>query len=632
MRKNDKKLKLFSLIFLILFVVYFQTIVYSALSSTMKITGDAYARVEADVRITDFRLATTNNATSSFEEFGKNHIVTEIDLLDTSSYITYYLEITNYGSVDVGIFDITGIPSGVNYSIKDYNLKDKICDDSGKCNSFIKKTYEITLTTTGTYAGNVQLNFEFKRFNSIIYTGITNNNYPSSIMEGENLNVTFINDIPNKINIYVNGNEIDRSAYFYNNTNGQLIYENIPGDLTVEKAESTLIDGRDFSAKLKNFANDTTDAVYNSTDSSVTYIGIFEDEIPPNYTKEQFLNLPSTEVSSNGRIKAYKDNGKIYIYSIDDILAPVDSYSLFRGYSNLTELNISELDTRKLEGMGAMFQDLTSLEYLDISSFDVKRVWSMFYTFYNCVSLKEIKLPSFDKLKSISSVFGNCQSLESLDLSDWDVSKVTSMSSAFVNCYSLKTLNLSNWDTSNVTEMTAMFRYNQSLETLDISSFNTSKVTTMERMFGYCSKLKKIYVGDGWDTTNVTISESMFSNTPLLPNFDSTVVDVTKAYVGEGGYLTSKIQNVTIDGVTYQFEDGMTWGEWVDSEYNTSEIVIKNCIYLAENSSSSYYLASMNDDVYVTTTSLIDSSLQYYILKQSESGVVMPPPPPPYLC
>ena len=629
MRKNDKKLKLFSLIFLILFVVYFQTIVYSALSSTMKITGDAYARVEADVRITDFRLATTNNATSSFEEFGKNHIVTEIDLIDNSSYITYYVEITNYGSVDVGIFDITGIPSGVNYSIKDYNLKDKICDDSGKCNSFIKKTYEITLTTTGTYAGNVQLNFEFKRFNSIIYTGITNNNYPSSIMEGENLNVTFINDIPNKINIYVNGNEIDRSAYFYNNTNGQLIYENIPGDLTVEKAESTLIDGRDFSAKLKNFANDTTDAVYNSTDSSVTYIGIFEDEIPPNYTKEQFLNLPSTEVSSNGRIKAYKDNGKIYIYSIDDILAPVDSYSLFRGYSNLTELNISELDTRKLEGMGAMFQDLTSLEYLDISSFDVKRVWSMFYTFYNCVSLKEIKLPSFDKLKSISSVFGNCQSLESLDLSDWDVSKVTSMSSAFVNCYSLKTLNLSNWDTSNVTEMTAMFRYNQSLETLDISSFNTSKVTTMERMFGYCSKLKKIYVGDGWDTTNVTISESMFSNTPLLPNFDSTVVDVTKAYVGEGGYLTSKIQNVTIDGVTYQFEDGMTWGEWVDSEYNTSEIVIKNCIYLAENSSSSYYLASMNDDVYVTTTSLIDSSLQYYILKQSESGVVMPPPPPP---
>lgn len=32
----------------------------------------------------------------------------------------------------------------------------------------------------------------------------------------------------------------------------------------------------------------------------------------------------------------------------------------------------------------------------------------------------------------------------------------------------------------------------------------------------------------------------MFYNCFKLPNYDSSVYDVTKAYVGEGGYLTLK--------------------------------------------------------------------------------------------
>jgi len=42
MKKNNKKIKLFSLIFLIPFCLYFQTVAYSAINSTMTIKGDAY--------------------------------------------------------------------------------------------------------------------------------------------------------------------------------------------------------------------------------------------------------------------------------------------------------------------------------------------------------------------------------------------------------------------------------------------------------------------------------------------------------------------------------------------------------------------------------------------------------------
>ena len=617
MKKNNKKLKLFSLIFLILFCLYFQTVVYSAINSTMTIKGDAYARVDADVRITDFRLVSTNNGISSYEEFGKNHIVTNVELINSTSSITYYVEVTNYGNCDVGLFNITGLPSDVNYSLSGYKLKDKICDDSGRCNNFVLTSFEITLSSSNSYVGNIQLNFEFKKFNSITYSGITNKNYASSIMDGEDLNIKFISDIPNKINVYSDGIEIDRSQYFYDNASGQLVFQNVSGNLVIEKAESTLLEGKTFSKTLKDFVNGTTDAAYNSTDTNVTYIGVFVDEIPEGYSRSQFLNLPSESVSENARVKAYYDNGRVYIYSVDDIFAPSYSYSLFRGYSNLTELNINSLNTSNTDAMGAMFQDLTSLTKLDISQWNVDKVISLFYTFYGMNNLKEIYLPDFDsgKLKDLESTFGNCYSLESLDLSSWNVSNVVSTAKMFINCYHLTYLNLDGWDTSNVTNMDYMFRYNKKMVTLDLSSFNTSKVTTMVRMFGYCDNLEKIYVGDGWDTSNVTSSESMFSNSPKLPNFNSSVIDVSKAYVGDGGYLSYPPKTFNIDGVAYKYEEGMTWRDWVDSSYDTRGFVNNNdliytddlmyaLVYEEDNGSYTSYSWPYIDD-------LIDPNLVY---------------------
>ena len=212
MKKNKHNTtKFFSIIMLIVFCFCFMTIAYSAINSTMTIKGDAYARSDADVRITDFKLASVNNATSSYEEFGKNHIVTEVNLSSSSS-VTYYLEITNYSSVDIGIFDITGLPSGVTYSIKNYNLKDKICDDSGKCSGFVKKTYEISLSSSSSYVGSIKLNFDFREYYKITYTNFSKS-YRSEFMAGDSFNIDLSYDNPR--NVYVTGNGV--VAYDYNN-------------------------------------------------------------------------------------------------------------------------------------------------------------------------------------------------------------------------------------------------------------------------------------------------------------------------------------------------------------------------------------------------------------------------------
>ena len=233
MRKNNKKLKLFSLIFLILFCVYFQTIVYSALSSTMTITGDAYARAVKDVRITNFKLNSSSiNSTSSYEKFGVNTISTKFNLVDSSSSIVFDVEVTNYGSADVGILQLIGtVPTGLSYEIINYNLKDKICDDTGKCNQMAVKTFQIKFTgTPGEYELTKEI--EFRTYHKVIYTDITNNNYPTEVIDGGNLIITFKEDLK-KVTILSNGNEIN---YYDQISNGQTItIENVSSEIEIKQ-------------------------------------------------------------------------------------------------------------------------------------------------------------------------------------------------------------------------------------------------------------------------------------------------------------------------------------------------------------------------------------------------------------
>lgn len=96
-----KNKKLLIIIVAIFSSLFFQTIAYSALSSTMTVTGKAFARVEADVRITDFRIKEiTGDTTINYTNFTKDTISTDVSIEGT---ITYTVEITNYGSNDVGI-------------------------------------------------------------------------------------------------------------------------------------------------------------------------------------------------------------------------------------------------------------------------------------------------------------------------------------------------------------------------------------------------------------------------------------------------------------------------------------------------------------------------------------------------
>lgn len=63
----------------------------------------------------------------------------------------------------------------------------------------------------------------------------------------------------------------------------------------------------------------------------------------------------------------------------------------------------------------------------------------------------------------------------------------------------------------------------------------------------------------------------------------------------------------TIDGTSYQAEEGMTWGEWVESEYNTDGFIIFNSIYVGNDS----YVIEVDTEDYAVVEEYIIEGYAY---------------------
>ena len=148
------------------------------------------------------------------------------------------------------------------------------------------------------------------------------------------------------------------------------------------------------------------------------------------------------------------------------------------------------------------------------------------------------------KPQNLSSWFRGFSGLTSIEgLENLNTSEATNMARMFEGCFSLKSLNLMNFNTAKVKNTNGMFCKCTHLAILDISSFNTSQVTLMNGMFSICDNLRAIYIGEGWDTSKVSNTESIFGLCESIVGQDGTTwvagnaVDKSKAHAGTGGFM-----------------------------------------------------------------------------------------------
>ncbi len=137
----------------------------------------------------------------------------------------------------------------------------------------------------------------------------------------------------------------------------------------------------------------------------------------------------------------------------------------------------------------------------------------------------------FYKMKSLNTIEG----IENLNTSE-----STDMSDMFNECGNITSLDLSHFETEKVTTMARMFRY-ISTPTLDLRSFDTKRVNDVSGMFHDIPMLTNIYVSEKFVLENATGDDNTFRNSKLLPGYDASVTNQTKANY-EDGYLTLRRQ------------------------------------------------------------------------------------------
>lgn len=116
----------------------------------------------------------------------------------------------------------------------------------------------------------------------------------------------------------------------------------------------------------------------------------------------------------------------------------------FEGCENLTQVDISELDTGKVTNMEAMFYGCESLIQADISELDTGKVTNMRYMFYDCWSLTSLNISKIDtgKVTDMHGMFGNCKKLTVLDLTGFTIENGTKVNSMLSGCAALQTVKM----------------------------------------------------------------------------------------------------------------------------------------------------------------------------------------------
>lgn len=179
--------------------------------------------------------------------------------------------------------------------------------------------------------------------------------------------------------------------------------------------------------------------------------------------------------------------------------------------------DISTWDTSNVKDMNKMFAGASDA-YIDVSNWNTSNVENMNAMFEGFVNFNQNLNWNTSNVSDMASMFNGAVLFDG-DISNWDTSNVTSMQRMFYKATAFNK-NISNWNTSNVNTMSEMFfeadKFNQ-----DISHWDTSNVTSMYQMFYNLSFFNQDL--SLWNVDNVmdcrNFNNLTFTHTLPEPNF-----------------------------------------------------------------------------------------------------------------
>ncbi|MGI6220643.1 MAG: BspA family leucine-rich repeat surface protein, partial [Coriobacteriales bacterium] len=299
-------------------------------------------------------------------------------------------------------------------------------------------------------------------------------------------------------------------------------------------------------------------------------------------------------VTMNGWFAGCSNLREVDLTGLDSSRVEDMSY-LFSGCEALSSLDLSYFNTSGAKTMQGMFMGCSSLEVLDITGFNTGDVTTLEYMFYNCSSLKQVDLSCFrtSHVVSMDGMFYGCESMKSIDLSSFEADNLETAWGMFSNCMELESVDLSGFETRNLVNASQMFETCPMLVSIDLSSFDTSHVTNMSRMFCECARLKELNLS-AFSTSNVENMNEMFSGCTSLTSLDLSAFNTQNVTsMSHMFYNCRRLQSLdlssfnmgSVEGAQYMFYGCSSLRQVDCSGWNTSHMtsfhrMFENCTAL----------------------------------------------------
>ncbi len=361
------------------------------------------------------------------------------------------------------------------------------------------------------------------------------------------------------------------------------------------------------------------------------------------------------EADANGNYDiTIGSNNKIYAN-------PSSTSGLFSNLTNVTSIDLSNMDTSGMTNMANMFSDNTSLTNITFGdNFNTSNVTSMYAMFNNCNFLKKIDLSNFNtsNVTSMQYMFKNCSSLTSLDLSNFDISNVRTMSTMFRGCANLIIIDLSSFNGNNLISMSYMFTGCSNLQNVDLSNLKPNNPIEIVRMFAGCESITSInlkgfklsslagafagcsnleYLNLEESTTDgITSLEGTFSGLKKLKYLDlsswnvSQVTNLSNTFDGDsslemlnlnGWKISNKVTNLYATFRNCSSLTTLDLSDWDTSGVTEMQMAFRNCSSLKNLDLRNADFSNVNTEWYNSLSPfyLINSNIKIY-LKDTEAN------------
>ncbi|EAD9098426.1 BspA family leucine-rich repeat surface protein [Listeria monocytogenes] len=290
--------------------------------------------------------------------------------------------------------------------------------------------------------------------------------------------------------------------------------------------------------------------------SSGDFWTIYRNTVNNEYNLRMFGNVPSSRPTAwNSYLKSIKH------IEIEEATLTGSFASYFRGtdFPVLESVRIEQCNLSGVTSFEMAFYN-SGIEKVIIRDNDYPKAPSLLtatqYMFSLCRNLSELDLSGLDTsaVTNMYAMFQNCTSLEELDLSNFDTSSVAHMQFMFEKCSILEELDLSNFDTSSVTNMSYMFQLCPALKSLYLDNFTDAAIMT--GMFAGTTSLTYLFVSHNLSTFNNLENTSWYDEKNWVQFSNLSQLQTYHRQQSEPiGYRKGAFLSLTMDAMGGEFED-----------------------------------------------------------------------------